>query len=116
VAIVCVAITFLTELTSNTATTEMVLPILSAAAVATRTDPRYLMIPATLSASCAFMMPVASPTQTIVFGSGWVPMREMVRAGIWFNITGIVLVVLVFWLLSGPAMGIDPNVMPAWAR
>jgi sodium-dependent dicarboxylate transporter 2/3/5 len=74
------------------------------------------MIPATLSASCAFMMPVASPTQAIVFGSGYVPIKDMVRAGIWFNLLGIVLVVVVFALLAGPTMGIDPSVMPAWAQ
>jgi sodium-dependent dicarboxylate transporter 2/3/5 len=114
--IVCVVLTFLTELTSNTATTEMVLPVLAAAGVALDTDPRFLMIPATLSASCAFMMPVASPTQAIVFGSGWVPIRDMVRAGIWFNLVGILLVATLFWLLSGTIMGIDPHVVPAWAR
>ena len=74
------------------------------------------MIPATLSASCAFMMPVASPTQAIVFGSGWVPIREMIRAGVWFNLVGVGLVALVFWLLSGSVMGIDPAVLPDWAR
>ena len=113
-ALVGTALTFLTELTSNTATTEMALPILGAAAVAMNTDPRALMIPATLSASCAFMMPVASPTQAIVFGSGWVPIRQMVRAGIWFNLLGIALVTLVFWVLCGPVAGIVPGSVPAW--
>ncbi|HJP01224.1 MAG TPA: DASS family sodium-coupled anion symporter [Planctomycetota bacterium] len=114
ILLVCTALTFLTELTSNTATTEMALPILGAAAVAMNTDPRALMIPATLSASCAFMMPVASPTQAIVFGSGWVPIRQMVRAGIWFNLLGIALVTLVFWVLCGPVAGIVPGSVPAW--
>ena len=115
VVVVCVVLTFLTELTSNTATTELVLPVLAAAGVALDTDPRALMIPATLSASCAFMMPVASPTQAIVFGSGYVPIRDMVRAGIWFNLLGIALVTLGFWLLAGPVMGIDFGVRPPWA-
>jgi len=106
VLVVCVCLTLLTELTSNTATTNIVLPILAPAAVAMGLDPRVLMIPATLSASCAFMMPVASPTQAIVFGSGYVPIREMVRAGIWFNLLGVILVMLVFFLLAGPAFGI----------
>ncbi|MAF67241.1 MAG: sodium:dicarboxylate symporter [Planctomycetes bacterium] len=114
IVLVCASLTFLTELTSNTATTEMALPILGAAAVAMNTDPRALMIPATLSASCAFMMPVASPTQAIVFGSGWVPIRQMVRAGIWFNLIGIALVTLVFWALCGPVAGIDPGSVPEW--
>jgi sodium-dependent dicarboxylate transporter 2/3/5 len=114
--VVCVILTLLTELTSNTATTEMVLPILAAAGVALGVDPRGLMIPATLSASCAFMMPVASPTQAIVFASGYVPIRDMVRAGIWFNLIGVILVALVFALLAGPIMGIDLTVSPAWAH
>jgi sodium-dependent dicarboxylate transporter 2/3/5 len=65
------------------------------------------MIPATLSASCAFMMPVASPTQAIVFGSGYVSIRQMVRAGIGFNLLGIVLVSCVFLLLAKPVFGIN---------
>jgi sodium-dependent dicarboxylate transporter 2/3/5 len=116
VACACLGLTLLTELTSNTATTELVLPILAAAGVALGIDPRALMIPATLSASCAFMMPVASPTQAIVFSSGHVPIRDMVRAGIWFNLLGIVLVTAAFALLAGPAMGIDAGALPAWAR
>lgn len=106
VALVCVVLTFLTEVTSNTATTTLVLPILADAAANLSIDPRALMIPATLSASCAFMMPIASPTQAIVFGSGWVSIREMVRAGIWFNLVGVVLVTLLFALLAGPVFGI----------
>lgn len=115
IVVVCVVLTFLTELTSNTATTELVLPILASAGVALGADPRALMIPATLSASCAFMMPVASPTQAIVFGSGHVPIRDMVRAGIWFNLIGVVLVTATFALLAGPVMGIDFDTLPAWA-
>ena len=65
------------------------------------------MIPATLSASCAIMMPVASPTQAIVFGSGHVTIRQMVRAGIWFNCLGIVLVTTLFVLLAGPVFGLE---------
>jgi sodium-dependent dicarboxylate transporter 2/3/5 len=94
----------------------MVLPVLAAASVAAGTDPRYLMVPATLAASCGFMMPVGSPTQTIVFGTGLVPMRDMVRAGIWFDLLGIVLIAALFALLGGPAMGIDAGAPPAWAR
>jgi sodium-dependent dicarboxylate transporter 2/3/5 len=103
VAAVCAVLTMLTEVTSNTATATLVLPILARTAPALDMDPLMLMIPATLSASCAFMMPVASPTQAIVFGSGYVPIRQMVRAGIWFNILGVALVTLVF-LLLGPAL------------
>jgi sodium-dependent dicarboxylate transporter 2/3/5 len=58
------------------------------------------------------MLPVGSPTQTIVFGTGHVPMRDMLRAGIWFDVLGIVLILAVFALLGG----IDPSVVPSWAR
>ena len=101
VLLINTVLTFLTEVTSNTATTNLVLPILAKGAMVLDLDPRYLMIPATLSASCAFMMPVASPTQAIVFGSGYVNIRQMVKAGIWFNILGILLVTAIF-LLLGP--------------
>jgi len=116
VGAVCLLLTFLTELTSNTATTELVLPVLAAAGVAIGSDPRALMIPATLSASCAFMMPVASPTQAIVFASGYVPIRDMVRAGIWFNLIGVTLITAIFALLCGPVMDIRFDLLPAWAH
>ena len=70
-------------------------------------DPRILMIPATLSASCAFMMPIASPTQAIVFGSGHVKIKQMIRAGILFNLLGVVIVSAVFYLLAKFVFGID---------
>ncbi|MCB9231759.1 MAG: DASS family sodium-coupled anion symporter [Bacteroidia bacterium] len=115
VVLVCILLTFLTEVTSNTAITNLVLPILAKAGVALGLDPRILMIPATLSASCAFMMPVASPTQAIVFGSGHVSIKQMVRAGIWFNVLGIILVSAVFLLWGGLVLGIDLSEIPAWA-
>jgi len=106
VVIVCFVLTFLTEITSNTATTNLVLPILAKASAVLGLDPRILMIPATLSASCAFMMPIASPTQAIVFGSGHVKIKQMIRAGILFNILGIVIVTGVFYLLAKFVFGI----------
>ncbi|MEM7455047.1 MAG: SLC13 family permease [Planctomycetota bacterium] len=115
IIIVCTLLTFLTELTSNTAMTNLVLPILSKAAVALGMDPRILMVPATISASCAFMMPIASPTQAIVFGSGHVKISQMVRAGIWFNILGIIMVTGAFMHLGGWLMDIDWNRVPEWA-
>ncbi|MEM0998866.1 MAG: SLC13 family permease [Bacteroidota bacterium] len=115
VIVVCFLLTFLTEITSNTATTNLILPILANAAVAIGVDPRILMIPATLSASCAFMMPVASPTQAIVFGSGYVGIKDMIRAGIWFNLLGIVLVTVVFLAIAAAVWGIDLGNMPDWA-
>ncbi|MCA9489379.1 MAG: SLC13 family permease [Myxococcales bacterium] len=104
-ALVTLVITFLTEFTSNTATATLVLPILADAAEPLHVDPRALMIPATLAASCAFMMPVASPTQAIVFGSGHVSIRQMVRAGLWFNLLGILLVTVLYATLGGWVFG-----------
>ncbi len=98
ILMVCLMLTFLTELTSNTATTEMILPVLAAIGVATGIHPLILMIPATLSASCAFMMPVATPPNAIIFGSGEVRIAQMARAGIWLNLIGILLVTLLTML------------------
>ena len=92
ILVVCLAITFLTELTSNTATTTMILPIIGATAVATSYDPILLMIPATLSASFAFMLPVATPPNAIVYSSGWVTIPKMTRAGVVLNFLGAILI------------------------
>ncbi len=99
-------VTFLTEFTSNTAITTLILPIISEASVALNIDPRLLMIPATLSASCAFMMPVASPTQAIVFGSGYVSMKNMIKGGLLFNLLGVVIISFLFLLLGTAILGI----------
>ena len=115
ILLVCLAITFLTELTSNTATTEMILPILAAVAVATGTHPLILMIPATMSASCAFMMPVATPPNSIVFGSNRISIPEMARAGIVLNLFGALVIASVVYTLGLVVFDIDPSVVPAWA-
>ena len=100
VGIVCVFVTFITELTSNSAIANLLLPILATGAVVLGIDPKLLMIPATLSASCAFMMPIASPTQAIVFGSGYVSITQMMRTGIWFNLLGVSLIMILFTFIS----------------
>jgi len=96
---ICVAITFLTELTSNTATATMILPIIGATAIAASYHPLLLMIPATVSASFAFMLPVATPPNAIVHGSGWVTINKMSKAGIYLNILGAILVTATVYLL-----------------
>ncbi len=113
---VCLLMTFLTEITSNTATTEVMLPILSGVAIAMEANPLVLMLPATLSASCAFMLPVATPPNAIIFGSGCVDMRRMVRTGIILNIIGVALITAVFYFIAMPILGIDPNTAPDWAK
>lgn len=115
VVAVCVLITFLTELTSNTATAEMFLPILAALAVAIEVNPLLLMVPATLSCSFAFMLPVATPPNAIIFGTNRVRIGDMVRAGIWLNLTGVVIVVAGILLLGPIAFGLDITNVPAWA-
>ncbi|MCP4158797.1 MAG: SLC13/DASS family transporter [Deltaproteobacteria bacterium] len=112
---ICTTLTFLTELTSNTATTQMILPILSSIAVAMKMNPLMLLIPATLSASCAFMMPVATPPNAIIFGSGRIKMFEMVKAGIFINIIGVFVITAIFLLLGTFVFSIDPGVLPEWA-
>lgn len=92
--------TALTELTSNTATTQLVLPILQSIAVVMEVKPEWLMIPATLAASCAFMFPVATPPNAIVFGSGKVTMNQMLATGLVMNLVAIIVIaVLIQWLL-----------------
>ena len=116
ILLVCLALTFLTELTSNLATTEMILPILGAVAVTTQTHPLLLMIPATLSASCAFMMPVATPPNAIVFGSDRISVPEMARVGLILNVLGALIIATVVFTVGTVVFGIDPAVMPEWAQ
>ncbi|MFH2000144.1 MAG: SLC13 family permease [Planctomycetota bacterium] len=111
----CTLLTFLTELTSNTATTEMILPLLGSLAVSINVNPLLLMIPATLSASCAFMLPVATPPNAIVFGSGEVRMADMIKAGIILNLIGVVIITAFIYLLGLLVFQIDPGQMPDWA-
>lgn len=83
---ICLSVTFLTEMTSNTATTTLLMPILAATAVATGIPPELLMIPAAMSASCAFMLPVATTTNAIAYGSGFVTVKQMAKEGFALNI------------------------------
>lgn len=95
VAGVCFAVTFLTEVTSNTATTTLLMPILASAALAAGIEPRLIMVPAAISASFAFMLPVATPPNAIVFGSGELTVKTMAREGLILNLIGVVVVTAV---------------------
>lgn len=86
----------LSELGSNTAVASLALPILAQTAEAWGMDPRALLVPATMAATLGFALPVASPMQAIVFGTGRIPVKAMVRAGIWLDLIGIVLLTLFF--------------------
>lgn len=94
IAAISLIVTFLTELTSNTATSQIILPILVSLSIELNIDPILLMLPATLSASMAFMMPVATPPNAIVFGSGKLKVVDMAKAGLILNLIGAVSIVL----------------------
>lgn len=97
ILIISLFITFLTELTSNTATTEMILPILAGLSITSGIHPLLLMIPATLSASMAFMLPVATPPNAIIFGSGRITVGQMARTGFLINIIGAIIITLMMY-------------------
>ncbi len=106
VGIVCLMVTFLTEFTSNVATTATLLPILAPLAITLEIDPLLLMLPATVAASYGFMLPVGTPPNAIAFSSGYVTMRYMVRVGFWINLIGAVVVTLMSAALLGPVLGV----------
>jgi sodium-dependent dicarboxylate transporter 2/3/5 len=108
-------IVLLTEITSNTATTAAFLPILGAVAVGFGESPFLLTVPAALGASCAFMLPVATPPNAIVYGSGHLTIPQMSRVGLWLNLLFIVLVTLLAYTLLGAAFGVELGVVPGWA-
>jgi sodium-dependent dicarboxylate transporter 2/3/5 len=93
---------FMSELTSNTAQVATMLPVLAALAPVLGVPPTLLLMPATIAASCAFMMPVGTPPNAIVFGTGLVRMPQMMKAGLWLNVCGIVLISAITWLVIAP--------------
>lgn len=105
IVLVAVGMTFLTELTSNTATTATLLPVLAGMAPGLGIHPYALVFPATIAASCAFMLPVATPPNAIVFGSGRVTLIQMAKAGLWLNLIGVGLISILTWLVIIPLMG-----------
>ena len=97
--------TFLSELTSNTAQVATMVPILAAMSPVLGVNPYVLIIASTLAASSAFMMPVGTPPNAIVFGTGLVRMPQMMRAGVWLNLAGILVITALSWLLITPLLG-----------
>ncbi len=95
ILIIALVVTFLTEITSNTATTTLLMPILAAAAIAADLAPELLMVPAAISASCAFMLPVATAPNAIIFGSERVPIQKMIKTGVVLNLIGAIVITLV---------------------
>jgi len=106
----------LTEFTSNTATTEMILPIIGGLANEIRINPLLIMIPVALAASLAFMLPIATPPNAIVFGTGKLTMIQMIKTGFIINIFAII-VITIFTITWGTIIfDIDPTVFPDWAQ
>ena len=105
--VVAVAVVLLTELTSNLATTATLLPVLAALAPGLGVHPYLLIFPATIAASCAFMMPVATPPNAIVFASGQIQLPDMMKAGVWLNVLGVLVIMVVSWFLLEPAVGVE---------
>lgn len=103
---------FLTEITSNTATASMMYPIMASLAVAVGVHPIAVMVAAGVAASCAFMLPVATPPNAVVFGSGYLRIPDMVKAGFALNIFGIIVVTLAIYFLLPVAWGLDLNSVP----
>ena len=97
--ILIAAVNFLTEITSNLATTAMILPVLVPLATILEIHPYFLMVGATVAASCAFMLPVATPPNAVVFGSGYLKIEDMVKKGIWMNVLSIILLTLIVYYL-----------------
>lgn len=107
-------ISFLTELTSNTAVTQMILPVVASVSVVIGLNPLLLMITVTVSASMAFMLPVATPPNTIIFAGSRIKIFEMAKTGFWLNIIGAIVVSLIVYFLGSAVFGLDT--FPAWAN
>jgi sodium-dependent dicarboxylate transporter 2/3/5 len=95
IAIICLIVTFMTEVTSNTASTTLLMPVLAAAALAAGIAPQLIMVPAAMSASCAFMLPVATAPNSVVFGSGLISVSRMAREGVLLNLLGAAVISVV---------------------
>ena len=105
-------VNFLTEITSNVATAAMLMPVLAALALSIDIHPYLLMIGATIAASCAFMLPVATPPNAVVFGSGMITIKEMVKAGLLMNLISIVIATLVVYFILPIVWSIDIGSFP----
>jgi sodium-dependent dicarboxylate transporter 2/3/5 len=107
IAAVAVVSLVLTELTSNTATAAAFLPIFGSVAVGIGLDPLLMTITVTLAVCSAYMLPVATPSNAVAFGSGEVTIKQMVRAGVWLNIVSLVLIMVVLYTLVPLVFGVS---------
>ncbi|WP_069130306.1 SLC13 family permease [Rhodohalobacter halophilus] len=109
-------VVFLTEITSNTATAAAFLPILASSAIGIGQNPFLFVIPAAIAASCAFMLPVATPPNAIIYGSGKVSIPQMAKAGIWLNIIVSVILSIASYTLFAYVFGVEIGTIPNWAN
>jgi solute carrier family 13 (sodium-dependent dicarboxylate transporter), member 2/3/5 len=114
--IVTFGILLLTELTSNTATAATFLPITGALALSLGENPMLFLVPTALAANCSYMLPVGTPPNAIVYGSGVMPLSAMVRAGFLLNVLLVPIVVGLLVLLGPWVFDIHTGVLPAWVR
>ena len=110
VLIIVMIVNFLTEITSNLATVSMLLPILASISISLGIHPYIIMVSATIAASCAFMLPVATPPNAVVFGSGYLKMTDMVKTGLVMNVISIVIVSLYVYFMLPMLWDIDISV------
>ncbi len=116
IILVCVAlVVFLTELTSNTATSTIFIPIMGVMATSIGQNPYLLMVPCCVGVSMAFMLPAATPPNAVVFGSGYLRIQEMAKTGFFMNLISITFIVLVMITLTSRILGIELNSVPEWA-
>lgn len=115
IACICLMVTFLTELSSNTATTQMFLPVLAAMAIQAGIHPLLLMLPATLSASFAFMLPVATPPNAIIFGTNRINVMDMAKTGLLLNLAGVLVVSLLCYWWAPVVFGFAIDQLPDWS-
>jgi sodium-dependent dicarboxylate transporter 2/3/5 len=106
------SVNFLTEITSNLATTSVILPILAPLALSLNMHPYPLMAAAAMAASCAFMLPVATPPNALVFGTGYFRIGDMVRVGFWLNLISIVVLLALIYFLLPLLWDLDPGNYP----
>mmetsp|Transcript_5000 Transcript_5000/g.7018 ORF Transcript_5000/g.7018 Transcript_5000/m.7018 type:complete len:344 (-) Transcript_5000:3-1034(-) len=116
VFLIVTIITFSTELTSNVAIANICLPILGALSLSIGQNPLLLMVPGTIATSYAFMLPVATPPNAIVFSSGEIRIIDMAKTGFFTNIGGLILLTLWTFVFGLPVFGISLGTLPEWAE
>ena len=109
ILVIIASVNFITEVTSNLATTAMLLPVLAPIAISLEINPYILMVGTTVAASCAFMLPVATPPNAVVFGSGYLKISDMAKSGIWMNLISILFLTLMVYYVLPLVWDFDPR-------